>query len=90
MTAEQIRNKHCNDCSLLEAQEYNNVVVAMEEYAKQQSISFTAFRDNYRREQLKKGREEQKRLGGLFTWDYTPDEQVYELFIAQQSEECKK
>lgn len=57
----------------------------LDEYAKQQSISFVAFRDNYRREQSKRVKEEEKRLGGIITWDYSPDEEIYDQFIEQQN-----
>lgn len=57
---------------------------AMDTWAKQQAIAFAQFRDLYHREQRRKVKEEEKRLGGMITWDYSPDDYIYDQFIEQQ------
>lgn len=60
---------------------------AMDEYAKQQAITFAVFRDLYHREERRKVKEEERRLGGMITWDYTPDGEIYNQFIESQNKQ---
>jgi hypothetical protein len=59
-------------------------MLRVDEYTKQQAIEFVAFRELYHREQRRKVKEEEERLGGMITWDYTPDDQIYNKFIQKQ------
>lgn len=56
-------------------------------YAKQQAISFATFRDLYHREERRKVKEEERRLGGMITWDYSSDDYIYNQFIEQQNKD---
>jgi hypothetical protein len=56
---------------------------AMDEYAKQQAIAFASFRDSFKREESRQVREEQKRVGGMFSWIGRSDEEIYNQFIEQ-------
>lgn len=62
---------------------------AMDEYAKQQAIAFVVFRQDFQREESRKVREEQKRLGGMFTWVGRSDEEIYDQFIESQNNNNK-
>lgn len=57
----------------------------LKEYAKQQAIAFSVFRDEYKKEELRSVKAEEKRLGGMITWIQTSDERIYEEFIEQQN-----
>lgn len=57
----------------------------IESYAKQQAIAFATFRDNYQREERKRVRGEEKRLGGMITWIGASDEAIYTQFIESQT-----
>lgn len=59
---------------------------AMEEYAKQQSLLFTTFRENYQREERRRVKKEEERLGGIISWIGTPDDKIYDLFLQDQSD----
>lgn len=63
---------------------------AMEEYAKQQSLLFTTFRENYQREERRRVKKEEERLGGMISWIGMPDDKIYDLFIADQITERKR
>jgi hypothetical protein len=83
MTAEQIRDKHCNDCSLLEAQEYSNVVVAMEEYAQQQAVAFMKWTLQSQCEYSCTDEDQWTNINDAT--ESITTEQLYEKYIAQQS-----
>jgi hypothetical protein len=59
--------------------------LCMDEFAKQQAVAFAVFRDLYHREERRKIKEEERRLGGMITWDYTPDGEIYNQFIESQN-----
>lgn len=59
---------------------------SMEEYAKQQALLFTLFREKYKKDELSKVDKEQKRLGGVFSWIDTPDDKIYDLFLKEQED----
>lgn len=56
---------------------------AMDEYAKQQALSFGVFRDKFKREESRRVKEKEKRLGGMITWIGASDEEIYNQFIEQ-------
>jgi hypothetical protein len=62
------------------------IEAAMDEYAKQQAIAFAAFRELYHREERRKVKEEENRLGGMITWSYTLDDKIYDQFIESQKQ----
>lgn len=64
---------------------FSEVYKAMDVFGKQQAIAFATFRDLYHREQRRKVKEEETRLGGMITWDYSPDTYIYDQFIEQQN-----
>lgn len=60
-----------------------------EEYARDQALAFAIFRDNFQREERKRVREEEKRLGGMITWIGRSDEEIYAQFIESQNNNTK-
>jgi hypothetical protein len=54
---------------------------AMDEYAREVALAFCIFRDNFKRDELRKVKEEEKRLGGMITWVAATDEYIFNQFI---------
>ena len=55
------------------------------EVAKQESIEFAKFRDEYKKNEYREVMKEQERLGGIFTWIGTSDEEIYKAFQQSKS-----
>lgn len=62
---------------------YQNYAIyeAMDEYAKEVALAFCKFRDDFKRDELRKVKEEEKRLGGMITWVAATDEYIFNQFI---------
>ncbi len=56
-------------------------------FAKTTALSFATFRDNYKKEELRKVKETELRLGGMITWISASDEKIYEEFLKDKIKE---
>jgi len=63
---------------------HSDILSVMEQYAKQQALLFTTFRERYQKEEKERIKKEQERVGGIFSWIGTPDNIIYDKFIEQQ------
>ncbi len=89
MTKEAIWDMFMGKGDFISLSEHNKSLIKgiLSEYAKQQAIAFAQYRDEYKREERRKVKEEEKRLGGMITWIERPDEEIYLQFIEQQNQE---